>query len=360
MRQFRRISAAMSAYDGGGDGQGTGFMKPRFPSSLPVAACVCALAALLCAAAPAAAQNYEMQQLLNRMERLQQEMSTLQRHVYRGEKPPPSAVAPAPAGGDAASRTLVARLSQRVNELEGELRRMTGRNEELGHAVAQVKSRLDKLVADVDFRLTALERGAPAAAAPGAPPPPQSDAAPIGGETGGDSASGAPAAPGPNTLGTLRTDPAGRPLPSAPGAAPPAQQQAAVPAAETPQQQYDRAHTLIVKEQNFTEAERVLRDFIDRNPKHDLTPNAHYWLGRTYFVREDFQQAAFTFAEGVQKFPRSEKAPANLLNLGMSLARLGKEREACTAYSRLLQNFPDAEESVKRRVPREQARAKCR
>jgi tol-pal system protein YbgF len=329
-----------------------------------VAACAGALAALLSAAAPAAAQNYEMQQLLNRMERLQQEMSTLQRHVYRGEKPPPSALAPAPAGGDAASRTLIARLSQRVNELEGELRRMTGRNEELGHAVAQVKSRLDKLVADVDFRLSAIERGgAGAGAAAPMPLAPQSDAKPPGGETGagGGSASAPPAAPGPNTLGVLRTDPAGRPLPSAPGAAPPApQQQAAVPTAETPQQQYDRAHTLIVKEQNFVEAERVLRDFIDRNPKHDLTPNAHYWLGRTYFVREDFQQAAFTFAEGVQKFPRSEKAPANLLNLGMSLARLGKEREACTAYSRLLQNFPDAEESVKRRVPREQARAKCR
>lgn len=335
-------------------------MKPNFPSSLPVAAGVCALAVLLSAVSPAAAQNYEMQQLLNRMERLQQEMSTLQRHVYRGEKPPPSAVAPASAEGDVASRTLVARMSQRINELEGELRRMTGRNEELGHAVNQVKSRLDKLVADVDFRLSALERGGTGAGADAAAPAPllpQSDVAP----SGGGSASAPPAAPGPNTLGMLRTGPDGRPLPGASGAAAPAaQQQAALPAQETPQQQYDRAHTLIVKEQNFDEAERVLRDFIEKNPQHDLTPNAHYWLGRTYFVREDYQQAAFTFAEGVQKFPRSEKAPANLLNLGMSLARLGKEREACTAYSRLQQNFPDAEDSVKRRIPSEQARAKCR
>jgi tol-pal system protein YbgF len=333
-------------------------MTPKIHSSLLVAGVACMLAA----SGPAAAQSSETQQLLNRIERLQQEMTTLQRFVYRGEKPPaPAAAAPV----DANSRTMVARMSLRISQLEGEIRRLTGRNEEFGHAISQMQARLEKMAQDVEFRLGALERGgapaqpgmpgAPAAAmtapggmAPTAAPAPNTPAPP-------------PAAPG--TLGTLRTDAAGKPLPPAApsSAAPaPAQQQAALPTAETAQQQYDRAHALIVKDQNFAEAERVLKAFIEAHPKHELTPNAHYWLGRTYFVRQDFPQAAYTFAEGVQKFPKAEKAPANLLNLGMSLARMGKDAEACTAYARLLQSFPGADAGVKRRVASEQQRAKCR
>ena len=113
-------------------------------------------------------------------------------------------------------------------------------------------------------------------------------------------------------------------------------------------------------DQNFAEAERVLSAFIKAYPKNKLAPNAHYWLGRTYFVRQDFQRAAFTFAEGFQKYPKSGKAPDNLLNLGMSLARLNKKKEACTAYSRLVENFPKSSSAVKRRVKREQKRSRCR
>jgi TolA-binding protein len=77
-------------------------------------------------------------------------------------------------------------------------------------------------------------------------------------------------------------------------------------------------------------------------------------------VRSNFKQAAFTFAEGFQKFPKSDKAPANLLNLGMSLSRLKQTKEACTAYSRLLKRFPEAPSSVTRRTERERRRFKCR
>jgi TolA-binding protein len=83
-------------------------------------------------------------------------------------------------------------------------------------------------------------------------------------------------------------------------------------------------------------------------------------LGRTYFVRADYENAAFAFAEGFQKFPEAKKAPANLLNLGMSLARLGKNREACTTYTRLLRTYKGAQSSIKRRITRERRRAKCR
>lgn len=322
----------------------------------------------LAGAPPGVAQTVDTRALFDRIERLQTELTTLQRYVYRGEKPSASAAAPVSA---APPPNVAARLQLRITQLEGEIQRLTGQNEELNHRLGRIEETLKKLSTDVEFRLGRIERGSPGLAAAQQPDPP-GGRAPLAAAPPRSPAAAAPqAVPGAEMgvrpLGALRAAP---PPATAGPSTPAARSTAAVPPAAadpsapgptlTPQQQYDQAHALIIRDHDYAQAERVLRKFIDSNPKHDLLPNAHYWLGRTYFVRNDFEQAAFAFAEGFQRFPKAEKAPANLLNLGMSLARLGKTREACTTYSRLLKNYPDSEDAVKRRVARETARAKCR
>lgn len=309
---------------------------------------------------PALAQSSQMRQLLNRMERMQAELTTLQRQVYQG-------------GGKAQfrsraqslpqARKLTARMSVRITQLEDALRRLTGKTEEFIHAVQQMQGRIEKLATEMQLRLTALEGGGAGMAAGG--PPPAPSGAVVAGAPPPGRGSGPPGlAPGPQTLGTIpqkALSPAG--AGGAVGAGSPvasARAPAPLPPKMTPKQQYDLAHTLIIKDQNFGEAERVLRAFIQSHPGNSLVPNAHYWLGRTYYVRKDYQKAAFTFAEGFQKFPKSAKAADNLLNLGMSLARLGKKREACTAFKRLLKNYRKLGGNVKRRVTREQKRLSCR
>lgn len=248
------------------------------------------------------------------------------------------------------SGNMLTRLSLRITELENEIRRLTGQNEELTHRLGELEESVKKSTGDTALRLNALEGGAGPAKGAGTAGTTPTMASRAPAMTGKTTVEGADK--GAKVLGTLRS---GLRSAAAPMVKPPT-----VAKEETPEQQYDRAHTLIVKQRKYGEAERVLRSFIDGNPKHALASNAHYWLGRTYFVRADFENAAFAFAEGFQKFPETKKAPANLLNLGMSLARLGKNREACTTYTRLLRTYRDAEASIKRRITRERRRAKCR
>lgn len=366
--------------------------RPKFYRRIRVAA----LAAMACTLPVAvAAQNTGMQELLNRVERLQREISTLQQQVYKGGPPPVRAVQPGAAqpvlpGLPASDPRSAGRNSIRTTQLENELRRLTGRMEEIDFRVQQIQSRLEKLVSDMDQRLTALE-GGPAAATENPPasvglaltPPPGT---PLPPGTSGNAANigrPGPVPPPPaanvsraaGVLGTIPknlavSSPRGpavvpaAPPPStkasaAPRVSPPAAQQAALPPG-TPQSQYEYALSLMLKQQDFAKAESALSAFIDRYPKNKLTGNAHYWLGETYFVRKSYQDAAFAFAEGFQKFPKSNKAPDSLLKLGMSLDRLQKRKESCTAYSRLLGTFPKAGARMKARVQREQRRAKCR
>lgn len=313
-------------------------------------AMVTAVISMIVVLHPAEAQD--SQDLINRLQRMQNELTTLQQHVYQGKKAP-GAAASATATPAGLPNAAMARLSNRITQLEAEIRRLTGANEELNHKVSQLQTRLDKMSADLEFRLKTLEGGGPPSNNTGQPPLASNGTPPT-----------AVAPPSSTTENTVPgADRGVRPFGSKPSLPPKAGGQvAAVPpaATETPEQQYDRAHGLIVKKRDFAAAERVLTDFISVNRKHRLAPNAHYWLGRTYYVRSNFEQAAIAFAEGFQRYPKSKKAPATLLNLGMSLSRLGKNREACTTYSRLARNFRKAEQSVKRRLVRERKRSKCR
>ncbi len=350
-----------------------------------------AIAAALSWATPSAlGQNAGVQELLNRIERLQREMSTLQQHVYRRMPPPTNAtIASGPAASDIEDRSVAARNSVRITQLENEIRNMTGRLEESDFGLRQIRERLKALIADVDHRLTSLEGGKPlrsngSGAAPNVQIPiARSSEAPLlkprlPRTSQATTGMGAPvltppqprtAASPPGVLGTIPKDqavttPRGPSfVPNAPPnpAAPPTQNASATPLPqETPEQQYDQALRLMLQKQDFATAETALRRFIDEYPKNDLTGNAYYWLGETHYVRKNYQDAAFTFAEGFQKFPKGMKAPDSLLKLGMTLAQLDKVKEACTAFARLLRNFPQANARLKARVEREQDRSNCR
>ena len=150
----------------------TSIFKRRLPSafsgSVICATLVCL--AVIVPSVPVQAQNTGMQELLNRVERLQRELSTLQRQVYKGEAPPASAATPlAPAAGDPRN---AARNSIRISQLENELQQLTGRIEEIGFRTQQIQSRLEKLVSDMDQRLTALEGGTQRGDAPQSVSPP--------------------------------------------------------------------------------------------------------------------------------------------------------------------------------------------
>ena len=114
-----------------------------------------AAGAVLCVA-PALAQSGDTA-LMDRLERMERELNTLQRQVYRGapaSAPPAGAAAAAPVDGSYAAQAEI-----RFSQLDGEMRQLTGKVEELGYNIDQLRGRLEKLISDVDFRLRAIEQG---------------------------------------------------------------------------------------------------------------------------------------------------------------------------------------------------------
>ncbi len=137
----------------------------------------------------------------------------------------------------------------------------------------------------------------------------------------------------------------------------PQQQAAAAPSADT-RAVYDAAYNRLLQ-RDFNSAEAGFRDFLAKYPKDALAGNAQYWLGETYYVRGKFRQAADSFLTGYQKYNASDKAPANLLKLGMALHQLGEKDAACATFEELSSKFPRAPAHLKQRATSERQRSGC-
>lgn len=258
---------------------------------------------LLALTAPALAQDLDPVRVEKRVGKLESEMRAVQRKVFPGGDPKffePEITAPAPAPaapvGTPASAPLVD-LTERVGQLEAQLRTQTGQMETMQFQLRQQAELITKLRADFEFRLNALE----AAAAP-----PATALMP-------GTAAATPPKPG------AKPDPKAKPDAARPATADAAWKQAYAPA--------------LAKDWPATEA--AMTDFIATWPKSTRLPQAQYWLGKSHAARDQHAQAAAAFLQLYQTAPKSDRAPDALLGLATAVNGLKKPKDACRVLGEL-------------------------
>jgi tol-pal system protein YbgF len=324
-----------------------------------------ALSALLMAGiawpSVSAAQSRDVQNLSYNVERLERQLQTLERILYRGDTP---------AAGSASIETTppppaLSDLQITQDTLEEQTRRLTGQIEQLEFQIRQLNDRMDRLVADVDFRLRELEgNGIPGQASRGGGAP----VAPVAPQRAGLVKVQGEGGAAPHVIGTLTESQLLKANVPAGGGDQTASALATTMAAATSigvalpegsvQDRYNYARQFLLR-RDFASAEQTFSEFVSVHGDDPLAGNALYWLGETYYVRGDYQTAARTFAEGFQRYPESGKAPDNLLKLGMSLAQLNQRADACITLRKLRVEYPDAPTSVVKRADREIGRLQC-
>ena len=126
-----------------------------------------------------------------------------------------------------------------------------------------------------------------------------------------------------------------------------------------PEKQYEFA-TSFLKVGDYNTAERAFREFIDTNPNHELSGNAQYWYAETYRIRQLYTDAASAYLEGYQKYPKSKKAPINLLKLGVSLVQIGEKDQGCLMITGVKKQYPQANQSVLQKAKYEEKKFECK
>lgn len=206
-------------------------------------------------------------------------------------------------------------LEVRITALEEEVRRLNGKLEEADFTIQSFAKKLDKIIADIDFRITSIEKET-------------KQGGMVKFYKNNDSA-----------INQSTTSPT-------------------VKTTEQLEKEYNNAFATL-RENNYAQAETKFKQFIDTNGSNPFLGNAYYWLAETFYVRNKFEDAAVYFLKGYQEEENNNKKYDSLLKLGMSLARLEKKEEACTTFDKLKNESSQLSNTIKDKLESEKKQLKC-
>ena len=249
---------------------------------------------------------------------------------------------------DGLNEDIMTKHLLKLNEIEDQFRELTNKFEEINFKLDKLSTRVTKIQSDTQLRFSDLESGTVAskkekkASLPGSSKPQDFGATP------GYETSNLPKEQSINSVESAKTVIAEEPekktslLPNKPAV-----------------EQYEFAVSFM-KIGDYETAEFALKEFIDKNKDHDLAGSAQYWYGETFRIRQLYSDAATAYLDGYQNYPKSEKAPDNLLKLGITMVQLGEKDQGCKMISGLKKEYPKASKSVLQKAQYEQKKFKCK
>jgi tol-pal system protein YbgF len=247
-----------------------------------------------------------------RLDRMEQALREIRAIVFQGrDTGKPVVVEPADTDSQFAA------LSQKIDDLQQALTRLTGQLETANHDVDQARHEADQLREEngaLGARVTALEQKLQAQQAAMAPPPPAADAGP------------APAA----------------------AATPPADPAAAFAAARAAFAAGD-----------YPTAEAGFSDYAQRYADSPRVPEARYFLAKIQLQRSDFADAASTDLAVVREWPAAAWAPDAALDLARAMVGMKEPRSACGVLTELDTHYPHAGAEIRTGEAQLRAQAAC-
>lgn len=113
------------------------------------------------------------------------------------------------------------------------------------------------------------------------------------------------------------------------------------PVISSDQDDYDIAFAHL-RAGRFLESARGFESFIQKYPNNELTDNAYYWLGESYYVKRQYPQALAAFKALTEKFPSSDKASDSLLKIGYSYFEMDDFIKAEENLQKVIDSYPNS------------------
>ena len=298
---------------------------------------------------PALAEEEEifLKAISDQIQVITKDLKTLEKAVYQNSDIV-SLKSPSSSNSDGLNEDIMTKHLLKLNEIEDQFRELTNKFEEVNFKLDKLSTRVTKIQSDTQLRFSDIENGTANTTAkkktvlPGSTKPQDFGAAPA------YQTSNLPKEQSVNSIESAKTVIADEPekreslLPDKPA-----------------DEQYDFAVSFM-KIGDYETAEFALKEFIEKNKDHDLAGSAQYWYGETFRIRQLYSDAATAYLDGYQNYPKSVKAPDNLLKLGITMVQLGEKDQGCKMISGIKKEYPKASKSVLQKAQYEQKKFKCK
>ncbi len=294
----------------------------------------------------AQSEESDIEIILNKLQNLQSDIQTLEKAVYSSNTVTQSSVQLDSNDEDALTRHLL-----KLNEIEEQFQNLTNKFEEINFKIDKLSNRITKIQSDNQMRFQDLERGGlnqgtQVIASEPKKLPGSTEPQDLGSVADSDivSLEKAQRTQSIETTSSVVTEKAERNEKILPNT--------------NPEDQYKFA-TSFIKVGDYETAELALREFVDSNGNHELAGNAQYWYGETFRIRQLYVDAATAYLDGYQKYPKSSKAPINLLKLGVTLVNIGEKEQGCSMIMGVSSQYPKANQSIIQKAEYEKKKFKC-
>ena len=96
---------------------------------------------------------------------------------------------------------------------------------------------------------------------------------------------------------------------------------------------------------NYEKARERFKTYIKSHPKGNLTGNAQFWIGESFYSQGDYENAILAYEELASRYPKNDKLPAALLKEGLSFLELKDKTNAKLLLNRLIKKYPRSDEA---------------
>ena len=291
-------------------------------------------------------EDEDLKDIIIKIEKITKDLKTLETAFYKTSELKPSS-----SSSDGINEDILTRHLLKLNEIEEQFREVTNKYEEINFKIDKLSNRITKMQSDNQMRFSDIEStrvtmGEPSKKKekkrlPGTDLP--QDLGRVS-ETDLENIKQVQKTQSVETAGLVVSEKATRSeslLPNKP-----------------PKEQYNFAVSFI-KVGDYETAEFALKEFIDKNKDNELAGSAQYWYGETFRIRQLYQDAAAAYLDGYQNYPKSKKAPINLLKLGTTLVQLGEKDQGCLMIKGVKKQYPKANKSVLQKAEYENKKFKC-
>jgi tol-pal system protein YbgF len=291
------------------------------------------------------------------LELIQKDLRTLERAIYSGSVEVSTSTSSSGIGLDANSEDVLTRHLLKLSEIESQFRDLTNRFEEINFKLDKLSNRLSKVQADNQIRFQDIENAIVS----------EDGSKKLTLKTENNEDQILPGSSQPQDLGTISykdnaTQETSQQIQSVETTASIVtevfQAEEKILPNDTPEKQYEFA-TSFLKVGDYPTAERAFREFVLSNPENELAGNAQYWYAETFRIRQLYTDAASAYLEGYQKYPKGEKAPINLLKLGVSMVQIGEKDQGCKMINGVEKQYPQANQSVIQKAKYESKKFEC-
>ena len=87
-------------------------------------------------------------------------------------------------------------------------------------------------------------------------------------------------------------------------------------------------------------ARRKFEAFLKQYPNAELSGNAQFWIGETYYQKKDFEKAILEYEKVITQYPEGGKIPLALFKEALAFFELGDKENARRLLRGLIERYP--------------------